>query len=594
MKKITIVILFLMVSVPIFPQSSRVFISPKADSLSKLLLQKPEDSLIQTELMHEYLAEAKPELALLEIMDLANSDKKSFSANVQKAEVLFWLERKRDAFKSFVEAYLLEPTTDKLKYLIILDYGLGNEKRSINNLRREYDKNREFAREIANLYQELFINNRLSIALDAQNLLKKFDRDVHDKYFPMPVINIIGSEDDLYTKSDNITLTMKVDHKVQLREISIDGKIIYTTEGKVLTNPTDAFNKTLSEDIPVKAGINSVNISAIDVYGYRTEKSIQVNGLNFSKTGVSNSSLVDSLNRNYLLLKSYFPVDSLVTEKDLSIKSIYLSGKNSKSDQELLELVYSLFTDDLSGKLSENNIQYLVNENASEKNMRLVFDKWLMDDITLRTKTFLYLDGDWEKLNNKYWLNLNDGKLNLEEYIIKYLQKSSGGLSILIDGMTSVDSSDLGSILEIVNGTQTPTSLIILNLKDNVESLISSFGIPGELPDSLGKYSLGLVELNETIPNSFAVYNSAKQIELLSNPAVIVQKKHFQELELLDTKLKSAGLSKSKREIVNIFCSDWRRYGEMMRFYEGVFTAEDLFIQAEEYLSRNSGGENEE
>ena len=594
MKNILVLAVMLLIACRISAQSELLYVSPKADSLSEALLQNSSDYDSQINLMNEYIEEAHPELGLLDILDLENGGKITSDNSVQNSKILFWLERGSDAVREFVRAYLYDPKPELIRYLIVSDYAAGNKARSLKLLKKYSAENADLPMEIAHLYQELYLNKRYRMASASQSLLLDFDKNLHNKLFPIPSIFVLSGENELYSTEDEITITFEIRHGVQIKTISINSDPIYKPDENMDIDAKTPFSKTFNKTIKIHSGINQIIIETEDVYGYRASQNIEVKGLKFNKTEIFAAPLADTLSLKYRLFDSYIPSDSTDIDKDKSGRAVFFSPiKTNKDVSADLEFWYRFVTNGKTGKFAPANIKFLTDNEADNTNFDLIFDKWLMKEVNFQTTALFFLNGTWKFSEGKLLLNSGIQKIDPAKYIKRYSSKISKGLYMIFYGASVQDSSQLAAIKALIDKAGFPIEIMAVEPDGFRKKLVHDFTSPADSVDSLYTSAMNFQSLADIYPQVTSISNKQNVEFFTKNPAQTIRDMHGRLFAKLEQSLKAEKLEKKKIEVIMDFCKDWRRYGEMKRFYDGIITGEDLFVQADEFFSRNSGGEDE-
>lgn len=588
-----IIIIFFIFQFALFSQNSILSISPTSDSLNVQLITQ-EEVTKQLLLIDEYLDNAEPELALVELLDLENKGLLNDTTFFQKAKVLFWLEQTKPALMSLVAAYIRTPSLEVLQYIAIADYALGNKKRAVEKLKKlqKIDDNLTFS--LATLYQQLFIHNRKEMANATQDALREIDPNAYNRYFPLPQISLLSPKNNASTMEAQSTVVFEVKHGAQIQNLSINGKTYFGMDEQDIDKEDKHFQQNFTYTLPIIAGKNKFKIEATDIFGYAATMDFTINGLNFTFLKNWNTPHSDSLNRNLQLLGSYIPEDTISIRKNSTSKAIIFSTNtnwdtsyfNSKAS-----VFYTILTAPYTGQFDKENVKCLLSQYSKAENIDLLINNWIIPEINLQNEIFLYLGGEWD-IDNGWFIRTQELGLDMKPYLLSLFNQTHKGISVIFDGVGNQRDRLQRELENALKGTFAPVEVLLPSDSDYRDSLIQNITNPsiqdsGSLPVSFSLQDYLLID-----GSALFVTNNKKRIEFAHSPAKRIYTSQSEMLLELPDRLKSDRMSRRNREKIVTFCSDWHRYYELVRYMAENLSASDLLIQVEEYLERKANEEN--
>ncbi|MCF8242896.1 MAG: hypothetical protein K9J16_16070 [Melioribacteraceae bacterium] len=584
------------VSILLSQQQSILSISAEADTLFSQLEDDPGNINLRTRLIEEYIHNSKYELALVEIIELENEQVLSEKMQSLKADCLFNLEQIQPALKELMVSYLRAPDDKIMQSVAIADFALGNETRSVRTLRSLKPKNPELAFDIALLYQQLFLNQNKQLANAASSLLREFDSKEYAKYFPKPQIMIVSPADNYSTQNNEATIVFEVNHSKAIKKISVNESVIYNPTEEEIDLDAESFSKTFNSKMPVDAGKNKIVVNAVDVFGYESSEEIFVNGLNFTKMSTDLSLYSDSLIHNLDVITSFVDTEDIQVTKNPQTKVLVYSfspGGLSINYNEKGIFWYDFFANQLIGKASPSHTKLLVGKRASSENVNLLVSNWLVPELNVLTHTVLYINGEWELINDRWMLGSSDDELiDLQKHLSSLLTAASSGISLILDGEISSRNRLENDIKNFISYTSIPVEAFITSSNNTlVEDVIQKFSKPDL---SNNDSTLLYLELNSLKKiDSLGVYFSNRDLnlEVAENPAVKLSASLPVLKNNVEIKLKKDRMSSSNRSTILNYCSDWRRFEDMHDYLDDRTTASDLLIKAQEFFSRNKENE---
>ena len=210
-----------------FSQDVSLTVSDRAEELAAKIEETGDAEAYQWDLVEEYLANAEPELALLEILEYEQNHDLAPAQRAEKGKILLWLELEKRATNALAEAYFAKPNNETAMYLAVADRLSGGAERSARTLTEIGAEDPDLAMKLAKLYQDLFLSGKKVAAGAAADALRDYDPEAYHQYFPLPQISIYSPEEGYQTDAAEVSVVFDVKHGNPIRRITVADSTIY-------------------------------------------------------------------------------------------------------------------------------------------------------------------------------------------------------------------------------------------------------------------------------------------------------------------------------------------------------------------------------
>lgn len=571
-----------------FSQDVSLTVSDRAEELAAKIEETGDAEAYQWDLVEEYLANAEPELALLEILEYEQNHDLAPAQRAEKGKILLWLELEKRATNALAEAYFAKPNNETAMYLAVADRLSGGAERSARTLTEIGAEDPDLAMKLAKLYQDLFLSGKKVAAGAAADALRDYDPEAYHQYFPLPQISIYSPEEGYQTDAAEVSVVFDVKHGNPIRRITVADSTIYELSEEDEAHLSErSFNGSFTSLTPVGAGRNDVAVVAEDVFGYSSTATATVNGLNFTRPAEWSAPLADSLKAAVAYVESYVGDEILAIDKDGTYRAVVFSYSDEDSISAFDKGLYwnDLLAHPRVGLPEKRNVKTLIGERATAGNVDMIFGSWILPALNLKTKLFVYLNGSWRIDDDEWSVGTADGRADVKPHIETIARTANGGMTIVFGGLLPGEADRLEAALpEALNASSAGAEAAIL-----ADAQFEWKFTRGALDASIATVEslrLDADAIAEIDSRARVVSNGGGSVPFGENPALKARAAHGSLYDEFEAKISSDRLSASEKQTVLEFVSDWRRYSEMKRYVENRLPAEDLLIQAEEYFSR--------
>jgi hypothetical protein len=588
LRAIIILFIFPLFATSVSAQDFTLTVSDRAEDLATKIEETGDAGAYQWDLVEEYLANAEPELALLEILEYEQDRSLDAEQRAQKGKILLWLELDKRALSVLAEAYFAKPDNETAMYLAVADRLAGGDERSARVIEEIGAEDSDLSRKLAKLYQDLFLSGKKMAAGAAADALRDYDPEAYHQYFPLPQISIYSPEEGYQTDASEVSVVFDVKHGNPIRRIAVADSIIYELGETAEEHLTErSFSGSFTGLAPVRAGRNDLAVVAEDVFGYRTTETVTVNGLNFTRPAEWNAPLADSLKAAVAYVESYVGEEALAIDKDPTRRAVVFSYSAEDSITAFDKGLYwnDLLSHPRVGLPEPRNVKTLIGERATAGNVEMIFGSWILPALNLKTKLFVYLNGSWRIDDDEWSVGTAEGRVDVKPYIETIARTANGGMTIVFGGLLPGEADRLEAALPAaLNASSAGAEAAILaDAQFEWKFTRAALDASAATVESLYLDAAAIAEIDS---RARVVSNDGGSVPFGENPALKALAAHGSLYDEFEARISSDRLSASKEKTVLEFVADWRRYSEMKRYLENRLPAEDLLIQAEEYFSR--------
>ncbi|MCF8306834.1 MAG: hypothetical protein K9I71_11725 [Ignavibacteriales bacterium] len=571
-------------------QENQLIISSAADSLTKLLLDQPNNSAAQKMLIKEYVKNSQPELALIELMDFEKRNFLNAGDLMQKAQIFFWEDNNQKAETNFISSYLLEPDNEKLMYIMLCEYASGNKSKAgflYNQLKNNWDTDME----LATLYRRMFSAGKESIAGRIPLFLSEFHQEGYVKYFPKPLINVFSPENNQTADGDEITVTFTVTHGKPVKNVQVNGISLLNEPDGVLTSQ-NSFSKPFSQSVRLKEGENLISLAADDIYGFNAKSELRITSVNFRTSSLWKSPYSDFYSKNLKALFSYLPEKDLGLETGENVLALVIGNDMPETESYNRAVFISKI---LERNLPSANLRPIIAKNADYTNTGSLLRNWLSQNINAQSEVIIYYSGELNVDGNDWQFTTADGRnFNLSAELKNICRISAINYTVILDQKKYDVPPPVESIKECLAAVPNNLRIFYLTPRFSYNQFVKFFSDPDffheinpadnfDLTNDIGKISEG----------GYCYYNSRSGQEPIENTAFAAIKKHSEIIKEMNTKLSSDKVPVRNQEKIRTYAASWKNSFDINRYISGVISLDDLIVRIDEYNYRNAGGSNE-
>jgi hypothetical protein len=574
-------------------QDNPLSFSSNIDTLMARLIDNPNNTQLQTQLIDAYLKTFNPEIALLEISYAEALGQLGSVGSQLKGRVQASLEQITPALKTLQLAYLQSPADETLFTIGILEYSRGNAERGrriLGNLRQRMPN---FSVEMLRQYEQFYLNGRKVVARGIATAMQQIDPVSYETFFPRPQVSVLSPADNFSTEAQQTSVIFEVRHGRPVQSVKIKDQVLYDRGDERVSTVEDDYFQSFSQLITLHEGKNSIPITVMDVLGNESVFSLTINGISFSRVAAWSSPLADSLRRGYLTLRSYVPENELLTTKNSAFRSLVIAGARGADSLQLFDrglLMHDVLTHGYGGLVVPANAKLLLGSRVTEANISTVGSEWLLKGATFQSVTIIYLAGSWT-ISPERWLlaDVERGRIDLKPMIEQLAKLATAGIILLIDGQVD-DRKELEfGLRSMANESTIPINVLLLaGGKNWPEQLIAMLARPGTGFSSgaelFSSHDLAL------LAGVTVISNQQQALVIAQSAAGMVSLQYSRMLSQLEQKLTTDRAAASVKRRILDFSRDWRRYNEVSRYLNNQLTLSDFIIRVDEYFSRVEAG----
>ncbi|NUM71866.1 MAG: hypothetical protein HUU43_13540 [Ignavibacteriaceae bacterium] len=580
-------IIFILFTGAMSPQTLNLSVSGKADSLSALFLKtQPKFSEIRT-LAEEYLKKGYYELALIELSD-KNKYLKYPDHEVEElyGDCLFFLNKAADSRKALTGAYILNPSEKILLKLALLEFIAGDSSAAEKLTERIKKRNSQYFTDIKELLTRFDDGNSL-IPQSTLRMLKRNDPESYSKYFIRPEITIRNPADGYYTKDSIISVLLGITHNKPVKTLLFNGRELFRRDNDRYGKEDENYAAEFSERFTLSPGINTCEVIATDIFGLDNRMSVNVFCDRFPIKMNFSAAIVDSVKNLFSYTGSFVNLNEIRTD---SVKFFNLFIYDSKADVGNIPFFSELTTHNTFKSPEETALsnRYISELIATDATLNYLLSS--PEIISHERIVNVFLKGRWNKTTDDYQLILYDRILSVKSFLSSLSKLQNPGVNLIFDGYSEDRQGFIEFARLILESEEVPFNLIFTDqgfsekffttLKSPVtgdDSLFTAFIYPS-VPDSNNPgMHIEKLKHDSEIPLFINIFGSVRLL-------------HLDKFNALKQKLPQKKLFPQQEKKIIDFLTNWKMYNELVRFSDDLITLSDLNARIDEYNNRLKEG----
>jgi hypothetical protein len=592
-KHYLVVALFLNV-VAAYGQSADLSISERIDTLMTRLIDDPNNSGLQTELIDLYVQSFNPELALLELSYAEALGHLGGVGTMVKAKVQASLEQIVPAIRSLQLAYLQSPNDEALLLLGVMEYSRGNSDMGSRILKRLGRHTPGLSVELLKQYEKFYLNGRKIVARGIGAALQDIDPVSYTTYFPRPEISILSPADNFSTEASQTSVIFEVKHSRPIQRVTLKDQILFARGEDKGESVSEPYLQSFSQLANLSEGRNVLDIKAVDIFGFESERTVVVNGMSFGRPSTWSSPLSDSLKKEFLTLRSYIPETDLLAPKNQAVRTLVIAATAGPDSLEYFDrglAFHDFLTHPYSGLALPSNAKILLGSRVNAQNVSVVTEEWLIRGATFQSVTVLYVAGRWEILPDRWNVyDVSGQRIDFKPILERLGQLATAGVAIICDGSVNDRSTLEAGLRTIVQSSTIMMNVAVMpGPRAWIAGMTSEITQVGTAP--VGAEAALISPYNIARQGAVSVISREEAgLVIAQNPAAKIAYQYQQMVVQLEGKLAADKAPAAARQKIQTFTRDWRRFGEVRRYLQNELSLADFVVRAEEYLSRSEAG----
>ncbi len=555
----------------------------KVDSLETEMRNNSFSYESQMKLINYYLSLGFKEAALLNYSFLKRRMTLEYDDLKVISELEYDLELIEKATIDLSNLYLLKPETDLSLRLAVLYATVEGMDKGLRILRRTVaDKELKFDI-LRQLYVDMYNSEKMTLAEKCRELLWAYDPVIASRYFIKPELKIISPENNSDTNSNRASIVFQIKHEHPIRSIMVNDKEAFNMPSTV-----ESVSRDFSHLVDLQEGENTFVVKVIDINGETQSDTLTINQFSFSRNMAWKSTYSDSLFSDFNRLRSYYPEAILSSEKNRNVLLCVIDA-DSRFKNDMLTF-FDLLSSSYTGIAESNNAKLIYNHRTIDRNLKAYLGNSLLRQINFNTQLVLSMSGDWQ-ISAESWLykDINNEWTDVKPFLEDMLRYASGGVSLVLGGVSSNKAIIRNQLQNIIDRSVSPAKIYFVN--DNVWKGNPLARINHNLlSDNNKRNNLKQINLTdlldaETIKNDKYSENSI----YIVNPYFAVSQKHNELYGRLQNKLNQSNVSNTDKSKILNFCSDWRRYTEMLNYVNNNWSINELIARVDDYQQRIRG-----